>query len=46
MPAENVVVKLDFSNAFNCLHRFDTLMSVEERLGTLTTYPDVGERPH
>ena len=28
MPADNIIVKLDFSNAFSCLHRFDMLQSI------------------
>jgi hypothetical protein len=32
MPEDHVLVKLDFSNAFNCLHRRDMLLSVQQHL--------------
>lgn len=32
MPENHVLVKLDFSNAFNCLHRSDMLLSVQQHL--------------
>jgi len=38
LPSDKVMVKLDFSNAFNSLHRFDMLLSVSERLPELYAY--------
>jgi len=38
MPPEHVVVKLDFSNAFNSLHRQDMLLAVRDRLPELYAY--------
>ena len=38
LPADNVVVKLDFSNAFNSLHRSDMLQSVADRAPHLLSY--------
>jgi len=35
MPKDNVLVKLDFSNAFNCLHRSDMLQSIADRVPEL-----------
>ena len=32
LPHGHVVVKLDFSNAFNCLHRSDMLLAIRDRL--------------
>jgi len=37
MPAGHVMVKLDFSNAFNSLHRRDMLLAVKDSL--LELYP-------
>ena len=38
MPNDSVVVKLDFSNAFNCLHRSDMLKSIADRVPELLPY--------
>ena len=38
MPPGSVLVKLDFTNAFNCLHRPDMLNSVAERVPELLSY--------
>ena len=38
MPPDNILVKLDFSNAFNSLHRFDMLQCVADRIPQLFTY--------
>ena len=38
MPADNIIVKLDFSNAFSCLHIFDMLQSIAERIPELFPY--------
>jgi hypothetical protein len=38
MPADHVMVKLDFSNAFNSLHREDMLLAVRDRLPDLYAY--------
>ena len=38
MPAGHVMVKLDFTNAFNSLHRLDMLLAVKERLPELYAY--------
>jgi len=38
MPPDWVLVKLDFSNAFNSLHRSDMLMAICERLPELYAY--------
>ena len=38
MPADHVLVKLDFSNAFNCLHRQDMLLAVLNRVPELYAY--------
>jgi len=38
LEPENVVVKLDFTNAFNCLHRHDMLLAVRDRLPDLYAY--------
>ena len=38
LPADHVVVKLDFSNAFNCLHRHDMLLAVFNRVPELYAY--------
>jgi hypothetical protein len=38
MPKEQVMVKLDFTNAFNSLHRKDMLLAVKERLPELYSY--------
>ena len=35
MPSDHVMVKLDFSNAFNCLHRRDMLQAISDRLPEL-----------
>lgn len=35
MPSDHVLVKLDFSNAFNCLHRRDMLQAISDRLPEL-----------
>ena len=32
MPEDHIMVKLDFSNAFNCLHRQDMLLAVQQYL--------------
>ena len=38
MPAGHVMVKLDFANAFNSLHRRDMLLAVSHRLPELYSY--------
>jgi len=38
MPADHIVVKLDFSNAFKYLHRFDMLHSIADRAPELFPY--------
>jgi hypothetical protein len=38
MPKEQVLVKLDFTNAFNSLHRKDMLLAVKERLPEIYPY--------
>jgi len=38
MPPDWVMVKLDFSNAFNSLHRSDMLLSIRDRLPELYAY--------
>jgi len=38
LPADHAMVKLDFSNAFNSLHRHDVLMSVLSRVTELCAY--------
>jgi len=38
MPADNIIVKLDFFNAFNCLHRYDMLQSIADRVPELFPY--------
>jgi hypothetical protein len=38
MPPDWVMVKLDFSNAFNSLHRSDMLLAVRDRLPELYAY--------
>ena len=38
MPADHVLVKLDFSNAFNSLHRHDMLLAVLNRVPELYAY--------
>ena len=38
MSPEHVVVKLDFTNAFNCLHRQDMLLAIRDRLPELYAY--------
>jgi hypothetical protein len=38
MPDDHVIVKLDFSNAFNCLHRKEMLMAVLDRLPELYAF--------
>ena len=38
MPTDQVVVKLDFANAFNSLHRLDMLLAVKERLPKLYAF--------
>ena len=38
MPNDNVVVKLDCSNAFNCLYRSDMLKSIADRVPELLPY--------
>jgi len=38
MPADNIIVKFDFSNAFNCLHRVDMLQSIADRIPELFPY--------
>ena len=35
MPQDHVLVKLDFTNAFNCLHRPDMLQSIVDRVPEL-----------
>jgi hypothetical protein len=39
MPQDKVLIKLDFANAFNSLHRWDMLMAVRERMPEI--YPFV-----
>jgi len=38
LPADHVVVKMDFSNAFNSLHRVDMLQAVADRLPALYAF--------
>ena len=38
LPPDHIVVKLDFSNAFNSLHRFDMLSAVHSRIPDLYSY--------
>ena len=38
LPADHVMVKLDFSNAFNSLHRHDMLLATRDRLPELYGY--------
>ena len=38
MPEDHILVKLDFSNAFNCLHRFDMLLAVQRNLPDIYAY--------
>ena len=38
MPEDHIMVKLDFSNAFNCLHRYDMLLSVQRNLPDIYAY--------
>jgi len=38
LPADNVVVKMDFSNTFNSLHRVDMLQAVADRLPALYAF--------
>ena len=38
LPADHVVVKLDFSYAFNSLHRSDMLLAVQSRIPDLYAY--------
>jgi len=38
MPNDNVVVKLDFSNGLNCLHRSDMQKSIADRVPELLPY--------
>ena len=38
MPDDHVLVKLDFSNAFNSLHRHDMLLAVLNRVPELYPY--------
>ena len=38
LPAGHVLVKLDFSNAFNCLHRFDMLQAIRNKVPELYSY--------
>jgi len=38
LPADHVVVKVDFSNAFNSLHRVDMLQAVSDRLPALYAF--------
>ena len=38
MPNDSVVVKPDFSNAFNCLHRSDMLKSIADWVPELLSY--------
>jgi hypothetical protein len=38
MPEDHVLVKLDFSNAFNCLHRRDMLLAVQQYLPDIHSY--------
>jgi len=35
MPSDHVLVKLDFNNAFNCLHRRNMLQAISDRLPEL-----------
>ena len=32
MPEDHILVKLDFSNAFNCLHRRNMLLAVQQHV--------------
>ena len=38
LPSGHVFVKLDFTNAFNSLHRHDMLLSVDDRIPEIYTY--------
>jgi len=38
MATDQIVVKLDFANAFNSLHRLDMLLAVKERLPKLYAF--------
>jgi len=38
LPRDHVVVKLDFSNAFNSLHRLDVVNAIYDRLPNLYTH--------
>ena len=38
LPSDHVLVKLDFSNAFNSLHRYDMLLAVHSRLPEIYAY--------
>ena len=38
LPPDHVLVKLDFSNAFNSLHRLDMLNAIHDRLPDLYPY--------
>jgi len=38
LPPDHIVVKLDFSNAFNSLHRFDMLSTVHSRIPDFYSY--------
>jgi len=38
LPEDHIMVKLDFSNAFNCLHREDMLMAIHDRLPELYAF--------
>ena len=38
MPEDHIMVKLDFSNAFNCLHRKDMLLAAHDRLPELYAF--------
>ena len=38
LPSGHVLVKLDFSNAFNCLHRFDMLQAIRHQVPELYSY--------
>lgn len=38
LPPDHIVVKLDFANAFNTLHRYDMLQAIHDRLPDLYPY--------
>jgi hypothetical protein len=38
MPEDHIFVKLDFSNAFNCLHRWDMLLAVQQLLPDIYSF--------